>query len=28
VRQVSADAIADPQTGQPFFEVRVEIDRD
>ncbi|HEX6112714.1 MAG TPA: HlyD family type I secretion periplasmic adaptor subunit [Geminicoccaceae bacterium] len=28
VRQVSADAIADPQTGQRFFEVRVEIDRD
>jgi HlyD family secretion protein len=27
VRQVSADAIADPQTGQRFFEVRVQIDR-
>ena len=28
VRQVSPDAIADPQTGQLFFQVRVEIDRD
>jgi multidrug efflux pump subunit AcrA (membrane-fusion protein) len=28
VRQVSPDAIADPQTGQRFFAVRVEIDRD
>ena len=28
VRQVSPDAIADAQTGQRFFAVRVEIDRD
>jgi HlyD family type I secretion membrane fusion protein len=28
VRQVSPDALADPQTGQRFFAVRVEIDRD
>jgi HlyD family secretion protein/epimerase transport system membrane fusion protein len=28
VRQVSPDAIADPQTGQRFFAVRVQIDRD
>jgi HlyD family secretion protein/epimerase transport system membrane fusion protein len=28
VRQVSPDAIADPQTGQRFFALRVEIDRD
>ena len=26
VRQVAADASADPQTGKPFFEVRIEID--
>jgi multidrug efflux pump subunit AcrA (membrane-fusion protein) len=26
VRQVAADATADPQTGKMFFEVRVEID--
>jgi HlyD family secretion protein/epimerase transport system membrane fusion protein len=28
VRQVSPDALADPQTGQRYFAVRVEIDRD
>jgi HlyD family secretion protein/epimerase transport system membrane fusion protein len=28
VRQVSPDALADAQTGQRFFAVRVEIDRD
>jgi HlyD family secretion protein/epimerase transport system membrane fusion protein len=27
VRQISADAITDPQTGQRFFEARIEIDR-
>jgi HlyD family secretion protein/epimerase transport system membrane fusion protein len=27
VREVSADAIADPQTGERFFQVRVQIDR-
>ena len=27
VRQVSADALVDPQTGQRFFEIRVEVDR-
>jgi HlyD family secretion protein/epimerase transport system membrane fusion protein len=26
VRQVAADATADPQSGKPFFEVRIEID--
>jgi len=27
VRRVSADAIADPQSGQRYFEVQVEVDR-
>jgi HlyD family secretion protein/epimerase transport system membrane fusion protein len=27
VRQISADALTDPQTGQRFFEARIEIDR-
>jgi len=27
VRQISADAITDPQTGQRFFAARIEIDR-
>jgi len=27
VRQISADSLADPDTGQPYFAARVEIDR-
>ena len=27
VRQVSADAIVDPQTGERYFEARIEVDR-
>jgi HlyD family secretion protein len=27
VRHVSADAITDPQSGERFFEARIEIDR-